>query len=355
MIDWTESMQRTFEYYVVDPNTWKDKKKVNTVLATTIERDLDLATLGSASMELTEYINECYIRVYLVANQNGVTEKHPLGTFLVQTPSSSFNGKVSSVTVDAYTPLIELKETHPPIGFSLLKGDNVMDAVYNLTQEHLRAPVVNSTSDTKLNYDFVSQVEDTWLTFNQDLIAYDKKQYALDEMGRILFEPIQNLASMQPVWTYNDDNSSILYPDVNINHDMFGVPNVVEVIYSNGELNFYSRIVNDDENSPVSTINRGREIVHREHNPSFSGEPTQLQVDEYAKQLLESLSTLEYKVGYSHAYCPVRIGDCVRLNYEKAGIKDVKAKVISQSIECRPDCKVAEKAVFTAKLWGDRK
>ena len=25
MPDWTKSMQQTFEYYVVDPNTWKDK------------------------------------------------------------------------------------------------------------------------------------------------------------------------------------------------------------------------------------------------------------------------------------------------------------------------------------------
>ena len=71
----------------------------------------------------------------------------------------------------------------------------------------------------------------------------------------------------------------------------------------------------------------------------------------YAEQLLRELSTLEYTVSYTHGYCPVRIGDCVRLNYERAGIIDVKAKIISQSIKCEAGCPVTEKAVFTKKLW----
>ena len=72
---------------------------------------------------------------------------------------------------------------------------------------------------------------------------------------------------------------------------------------------------------------------------------------EYAERLLEELSSIEYTVTYTHGYCPVRVGDCVRLNYTRAGLKNIKAKVISQSIECTPDCPVTEKAIFTTKLW----
>ena len=72
---------------------------------------------------------------------------------------------------------------------------------------------------------------------------------------------------------------------------------------------------------------------------------------EYAEQLLRELSTVEYSVTYSHGYCPTRLGDCVRLNYSRAGINGVKAKVVSQSIKCEPGCPVTEKAVFTTKLW----
>ena len=33
MPDWTSSMQQTFEYYTVDPGTWKDSKPVKCVKA----------------------------------------------------------------------------------------------------------------------------------------------------------------------------------------------------------------------------------------------------------------------------------------------------------------------------------
>ena len=351
MTDWTESMQQTFEYYIVDPDTWTDVKKLDNVKSCSISRDLDTDTLGSASIDVTESVGESYIRVYLVTIQNGITEKHPLGTFLVQTPSSSFNGRIRNVTMDAYTPLIELKENQPPIGYSILKGSNIMEYAYLTTRENLRAPVVKTECSETLNGDFVTNEGENWIQFNMDLMANAKYEYSLDEMGRVLFAPKQDLASLQPKWTYNDDNSSILSPDIDMQHDLYGIPNVVEVIYSNGKDYYYARVVNDDVNSPISTVNRGREIVYRETNPSLTGIPTEMQIQEYANTLLRNLSSVEYTVTYTHGYCPVRIGDCIRLNYSKAGINNVKAKVISQQIKCKPGCEVTEKAVFTTKLW----
>ena len=352
MANWFESMQQTFEYYLVDPITWKDTKQLNNVKSCTIDRDYETTTLGSATIDVTESTGECYVRVYLITIQNGVRERHPLGTFLVQTPSTSFDGKIKDISLDVYTPLLELKENPPPIGYSILKDENIMDWAYRLVREKARAPVVKASSDETLYYDFVANTDDTWLTYLTDLIANAKFEFGLDELSRILFLPKQDTASLQPVVTFDDGNSSILYPDFSMSRDLYGIPNVVEVIYSSDKANYYSRIVNDDPNSPISTANRGREITHRVTNPELSGIPAQGQIDEYAKQLLRELSTLEYTVTYKHGYYPVRLGDCVRLNYERAGIKNVKAKVISQSIKCEPGCPVTEKAVFTEKLWG---
>lgn len=359
MADWLSTMQQTFEYYTVDPNTWKDVDKLTNVKSCTITRDLDVATLGSATIDITESIGESYVRVYLITIQNGVTERHPLGTFLVQTPASSFNGKVRNVTMDAYTPLLELKENPPPLGYSLLKDENIMSKAYRLVRENVRAPVVEAKCDKTLNNDFVSAPEDTWITFVSDLIANAKYRFELDELGRILFAPNQDIASLQPVWTYDDSEQSILYHDISLDHDLYGIPNVVEVICSsrtalnteNTEI-YYSRIVNDDSNSPVSTVNRGREIVHRVTDPGFVASPTEKQVELYAKQLLKELSSIEYTISYTHGYCGTRLGDCIRLNYSRAGLMGIKAKIISQSIKCVPGCPVTEKAVFTNKLWG---
>lgn len=353
MTDWLKSMQQSYEYYVVDPGTWKDKYKLNNIKTSTITRDEEVQTLGSATIDITDMIDECYIRIYLVAVQNGVTEKVPLGTFLAQSPSSTFTGKVNTATVDAYTPLIELKENPPPIGFFTPKGANIMDSVYQYTKEHLRAPVVKADNDKTLNYDFVSETEDTWISYNTDLLANAKHKYALDELGRVLFEPIQDIASLQPVWTFDVGNTSILRPEISIDRDLFEVPNVVEVVYTKGTINQYVKVTNDDPNSPVSTVSRGREKTYRVTNPDLNGsDPTKREIDEYAAKLLKELSTVECTVSYTHGYCPVRLGDCVRLDYPAAGLNGVKAKVIYQNIKCSTSCSVQEKAKFTMKLWG---
>ncbi len=352
MPDWTASMQQTFEYYIVDPLTWQDKEQLTVVKTSTVNRDSTVETLGSATIDVTESVGECYVRIYLVTIQNGVRERHPLTTVLVQTPSSGFDGRNNNNSMDGYTPLIELKENPPPIGHYVGKGTIVADEAYRLARENMRPPVVKPTSSMSLEYDFVADTSDTWLSYLSALLASASYLFDLDDMGRVIFAPSQDNASLQPVWTYTDDNSSILYPEITLDHDLYGIPNAVEVIYFDGVNHYHSKVVNDNENSPISTVNRGREILYRVTSPDLPGVPTQAQIDAYAEQVLRNLSSIEYTITYTHGYCPVRIRDCVMLNYAKAGLHNVKAKVISQSIKCEPGCPVTETAVFTKNLWG---
>jgi hypothetical protein len=355
MPDWTKPMTQSYEYYIVDPSTLADVERLDYIKSASLSRDSESATLGSATIDTTESIGETYIRCYLKTVQNGVTEKHPLGTYLVQTPATNFNGVITELSMDAYTPLIELKENQPPLGYFRRKDENIMVAAYEIVESNARAPVqkADTTGDEppKLHTNFVSNTEDTWLSFVTDLIAQAKYRFDLDERGNILFVPQRELSTLPPVWTFDDGNSSILQPDISVNHDIFGIPNVVEVIYVWEKQIITSVVKNDDPESPISTVRRGREIKKYDTSPNLSGPVTQGQLDQYAEQLLRSLSTVEYTVSYTHGYCPVRVGDCVRLNYEKAGLKNVKAKVVSQNIKTSLPCTVSEKAVFTTKLW----
>jgi hypothetical protein len=242
MPDWTKSMQQTFEYYIVDPGTWKDVKMLNNVKSCTINRDLDTDTLGSATIDVAETLGESYVRVYLITIQNGVKERFPLGTFLVQTPASNYTGMLREVSMDAYTPLIELKENPPPIGYFIGENENVMDWACDIVSDNIRAPIVKTVHDKTLSGNFVANTDDTWFSFTKDLINIAEYEFALDELGRVLFSPVQDIESLQPVWTYTDDNSSILYPEFSMNHDLYDVPNVVEVIYTNSGKNFYSKV-----------------------------------------------------------------------------------------------------------------
>lgn len=351
MPDWTKSMQQTFEYYTVDPVTWKDDEKITTVISSKIERDEEAETKGSASFNVNEKVGECYIRIYLVTNQNGIAESFPLGTFLVQTPSCTFDGMTKTITMDAYTPLLELKESPPPIGYYVPKKTIIMEKVCEIIREHSRAPVVEPKDSETLYDDFVANTDDTWCTYSSDLAAKAKYDLGLDDMSRVIFLPIQDTAKLQPVAEFNDGNSSILYPEVTEKYDLYGIPNVVEVVYTSNYDSQYVRVVNDDPNSPTSTVNRGREIVYRDTSPSFPGEPTDKQVKQYAENLLAKLSTVEYRVTFSHGYYPVYLGDCVLLNYEAAGILNAKAKIVKQTISCETGCKVTEVAVYTTQLW----
>lgn len=364
MPDWTKNMEQSFEYYTVEPTTLADLERLKNVKTASFNRDSSVETLGSATIDVTNSFGESYIRCYLKTKQEGVTEKFPLGTVLSQTPSSFFNGTVMDVSMDCYTPLIELKEKKPPLGYTVRKGTRIMDAAYNIISNNCRVPVNKvepifgkdqngeeiDLSPT-LQHDFVADVDDTYLSFVVALIANANYELGLGERGNILFLPKQKLESLQPVWTFNDDNSSILYSEITVNHDLYGIPNVVEVIYSYGSEYKQAIAINDDPNSPTSTVSRGRLIPYRDTDPSLRGYVTQKQLDDYAEQLLKELSTLEYTVSYKHAYCPVKPGDCVRLNYTRAGINNIKAKVINQSIKAEPGCPVSEKAVFTSKLW----
>jgi hypothetical protein len=350
-IDWTESMEQSFEYYEIDPNTWKDKKRIDIIKTCSITRDSEAITCGSASFEAAEIFGEIYVRIYLVVRQNGNDFRIPLGVYIIQTPSSEFNGKISTISMDAYTPLLELKEKIPALGYTILKNENIMNIAYNLVRENCRAPVVKTESNKILESNFVAQPENTWLAYLTDLINKAKFSFDISDDGKIIFSPIQSVDELQPKWTFTDDNSSILHPEISLKHDIYGIPNVIEVSYTIGTTVLYSRVVNDDESSPTSIQARGREIVYRETSPSLPGYPTQEIIDEYAENLLKQFNSVTYEISYTHGYCPVRVGDGVRLNYEKAGLKNIKAKVIRQQIKCTAGCEVSETAVFTKKLW----
>lgn len=347
-------MQQVFEYYEVDPDSWRDIRRLDNIISASVSRNSDSDTFSSAQIRTTGLMKEQYIRVYLVVTQNGVTEKFPIGTFLAQTPHYQFDGYKSNSTIDCYSPLIELKENHVDFGYYIKKNVNVLESAYRVVREHTRAPVVSGSSNDILSYDFISEEGDTWFKFVSDLIGTFDYSLITDEMGRVLFKPSQFVSDMRPTWTFTDDNSSILCPSIEMTNDIYGIPNVLEITYSDNFHSYHSIVANEDPTSETSIQTRGRRILRNEFNPSIIGEISQDRLDEYARKRLEELSTVRNTVTYSHGYCPVNVGDCVLIDYRKAGIKNTKALVTSQSISCSPGASVVETAVFETKLFSWR-
>lgn len=352
MPDWTQSMKQTYRYFIVDPATWGNKKEIRNIEASTVTYDLKAETLGTASFKITgDDVGECYIRPYVEIFQNGMTERFPLGTFLVQTPTENFNGMYKSLILSAYSPLLEVRDVYPPIGYTVDEGSNIMSSAYDILKENVRVPVIKPSCDKELIADYVAEPNDSMLTYLSNLLSVADYRFDLDELGRIGFMPIPRFDTMQPVWTYDDDDTSILYHEVSTERDLYGIPNVVEVIYSGPDGAVFATAENNDNDSPTSIKNRGRKVMYRDTNPNFSGTPTIEMVQDYADRLLEQKSSLEYTITYSHGFCPTRVGQCVRINYSRAGLYNVKAFITRQNINMDEGCKVEETATFTRKLW----
>ena len=373
-VDWTKSMQQTFEFYTVDPNNWYDDQKLENIISCDLTHDLTSDKRGNASITVSEPLPECYIRTYLVVTQAGYMHKICLGTYLYMTSSDSFDGMKHNITMTGYTPMVELEEKLPPLGFHIVGITNrkhssdapmVTDAIKDIVTTYTRCEIENKTVIQKpLLNDFVAGSNDNFLTvINNILNASSLQQYILtvDEWGTIIVKDKPVLEDAIPTYIYTDDNSSILLPSLDTNDDIYGIPNVVEVLYTGDKRLPAIRVIvkNEDPTSIVSIQSRGREIAKRFTITNiaapvndYSEAAVRAQVTAQAERLLEAASTINKTISYSHGYCDVKVGDTVLINYERAGVTGIRAKVVSQRISCKPGCQVDEQAVYTKKLWN---
>lgn len=349
MADWKRGMARTYEFWEVNPSTWGDNEILDTITSCSITRDSDDETLGSATFEMDSWEGERWIRVYLITKQDGVRERWPLGTFMVQVPDRSFDGMRGYASANGYTPLKELADNKPPVAYKLETGF-VEDKVARLIETYGRAPVVMPEGETRIQEEFVAEDDESWLSFDKSALAKGKKHIELTPRGEVLIAPDQDPWSKMPSFVFNDSNSSILRPEVQVSTDLSEVPNVVQVVYSKASGCLIGEAVNDDPSSENSTVTLGRRKVYRENSPELPDNPDQEDVDILARKLLREKGAASYEVTFTHGFVPdVNLGTAVRLSYRAMGL-DVVAIVTAQTIQCTPACQVQT----TARYYKER-
>lgn len=349
MADWTRTMQRTYEFWEMNPATWGDVKLLDCVTACTIERDAEADTLGSASFEMDAWEGEKWMRVYLITRQDGLRERWPLGTFLVQSPNMSLNGMRAKVTADGFTPLKELADNYPPVGY--YADNEYMEArVSTAMLNYCRAPFVEPAKTTMLYEPYVVDDGESWAAYLKGMLAKGKKHFAINGRGEVMAAPDQNPRAAMPFMTFDDSNSSIMQADVNVTSNLSEVPNVVQVVYSKGAGCLMAEAVNDDPMSENSTVRLGRRKVYRETSPELPDNPQQYDVDDLAKKILREKGAAIYEAEFTHGFVPdVTLGTAVRLNYTSMKLNVVGA-VVRQSIPCTPSCQVKTVIRYTKEI-----
>ena len=345
MADWTRGMRRTYEFWRVNPDTWGDSERIESVTACSVTRDADDPVLGGATFSMDAWEGEMYVREYLVTYQFGLRERWPLGVHLLQASDWDFNGMRGTTDIQASTPLKELQDDAPPIGFFINSGNTSAQGA-RLMSTYGRMPVNTPADGMPITNAIVASDSDSWLSYISTVLAKGGEEIALDSRGAAHIVPQRNPRALRPAMTFDDSNSSILHPDVKVASNISTVPNVIEVVYSTETGVMTETLVNSDASSESSTVTRGRRVLHRNTSPSLPDNPTRDDVAAAAAMLMKGLGHGEYEVTFTHGFVPdVTVGTAVRLNYRRMGL-NVVAMVVRQVIDCTPSCPVTTTARY---------
>lgn len=341
MIDYRYGFDRqSYEFWRVGRDTWADSEMMGNVSSFSLLRDLSTQTLESASGTFAgEGFGEAWVRAYMSVWQAGEHARIPLGTWLAQKSERGTDGAAETTAVTLYSPLVVLANrdrtgNRPPVGFTVPVGVNCAAFCRQLMEAHGLAPVTATLSTAALDVPLVAGPADSWLDVCGRLAKAAGCEIRLDAMGRVLIAPIQ--ARPQPTWTFEEGDGSrvisTLGQSATEKLDTFDVPNAVEVVWTNGRATVVGRAEELDGRS-TSMAGRGYEQVLRiENPPELQAGCTESRANMLAEEVLAREARITRTIEIEHAFCPVRAGDTVAVEYGSAGIRGV-GKVVRQSMD----------------------
>ncbi len=241
---------------------------------------------------------------------------YPLGVFIPTTQSLSVDSG-NRVNIQAYDRSQRVLDTNSAAPVYWPRGTLYLDAVEQL----LSASGINTVFTTPNPAVFAEPREDwdagtPYLTIVNDLLAeINYRPLFFDENGAAVLEPasIPDAAQIRHTLDDADPETMVVLPITRTN-DTFSAPNKFIVFCANPEKseNMVAVAVNDNPQSPISTVRRGREIVSVSTVDNIA---SQAELQAYAERLRnDSLLTGE-TVTVSTGLLPGwRVGDAVAMH-----------------------------------------
>lgn len=238
-----------------------------------------------------------YMMVY-----TGEWAEWPLGLFVLSTPTR--NG--SSWEVEAYDRTVVLKEDCITENLYIPAGESYLDAVESLligggiTSIDIRNPS-NATLPVGREFEVGASRLEIANALLQE-ITYNNL-YA-DADGRIVISKYTEPSGAQIGWTYKANELSVLYRETSSQMDAYEVPNVIVAVCSNPDMAQAMRAIyiNDSPNSPLSTINRGRQIVRVDTLDSVA---SQADLDAYVLRQAFEAGQIYEEITFSTLLMPI--------------------------------------------------
>lgn len=335
-MNWGKGFTASYYAYIVDAKTWRETELLQ-ITDGSISRS-NSGLRDSADITCINYSDrEQYVRVYLDVQQNGASEHVPIFTGLTSAPSRDIDGIVETDKIECYSVLKAAEDVLLQRGYYVpaeVDGGRIITDLLSVTP----APVEVVGESPALQSSVIAEDGETHLSM------VDKVLDAINWRMRILGNgTIQILPQAEEtVRTFDPFNADVLEPDLTITRDWYECPNVLRAV--SGDL--VAVVRDDSEDSPLSTVNRGREVWAEESNVSLN---TGESIAEYALRRLKELQLIETTANYTRRYDPdVLVSDRVRLNYPRQGLNGVY-EITSQKITMGYGCTTDEEVKYVGK------
>ena len=332
-MDWSKGFSSRYYISVVDRVTWRDLYRIE-ITGGTIKREAG-ELRESADIDCINYseTTEQIVRVWLDAKQNGNYSHIPLFTGIATSPGKNINGRLVSNTVECYSVLKIAQDMLLQRGWYAPKGINGGDLIRDLLSV-IPVTIYVEENSPGLKSAIIAEDGENRLSMTDKILELMEWRMTLDGYGNIHIQPYNK----EPVATFSSLENDVLEPSLSVTYDWYSCPNVYRAVLDDS----YAVARDDDSNSPLSTINRGREVWFEDSSAYLQENET---LAEYAERMLKLAQRVSTTISYDRRFNPdVYVSDVVTLNYPAQKI-DGKYLVTSQSITLGYSAKTSEEVI----------
>lgn len=329
-MDWDKGFSA--EYYVrrIDPQSWRDLERLEIISGSVTREAEDLRE--SATFEVKNYDRsaERWVRIYLDAKQGEESAHVPLFTGLATSPGDELDGVIRTNTITCYSVLKPAADVllergwYAPAG---MDGGIILRQLLAVTP----APLQVAEDAPTLAQAVIAEDGESNLSMVDKVLTAMDWRLRISGDGTIWAGPKSDEASA----IFDPLEHDSIEPEIELEFDWYAAPNVFRAV--SGDLVGVAR--DDDRRSPLSTVNRGREVWLEESGVDLASGET---IAEYALRRLREEQTIATTADYTRRFRPdVMVGDKVDLRYPEQGLVGLY-QVTAQTIELGYGAKTSE-------------
>lgn len=245
----------------------------------------------------------------------------PLGVFFLSSPNRVDEGNgVIKREIDAYDGLVVLLNDKFTTRYTVTAGTRYYDAVVAiLTSAGITTYNLEQTDDVLPRDIEFEPGRQKLFALNELLRQINFTQIHVDENGYYVTHKYRSPSERSEEYRYVTDENSITFEGASEELNLFDVPNVFTVVRTNEEeAPLVSSFINDNPNSPTSTVSRGFQYVDIREIDNIAD---QAALDAYVQRIAFDASQVYGRIQFSTALMPFHgFSNVLYFQYDALGI-----------------------------------